>query len=179
MGLLYSTNLGKWRVTNFLDVHNHKFVSPLKRIQLRPNRDMPDATKNLTEVFNRENIRIAKVPSVFGGSIISFDKRNCYNHLRMIRRYELEVGDAQSVLNFFQRKQRENPQFFYSVQVDEDGRVVNFFWVDARSRMAYEHFGDVVTFDTTYMTNKYQMPFAPFTGVNHHYGSTQFGCALL
>ncbi|XP_026398352.1 protein FAR1-RELATED SEQUENCE 5-like [Papaver somniferum] len=45
--------------------------------------------------------------------------------------------------------------------------------------MAFEHFGDVVTFDTTYRTNKYQMPFAPFSGVNHHYGSIQFGCALL
>ncbi|XP_004289345.1 PREDICTED: protein FAR1-RELATED SEQUENCE 5-like [Fragaria vesca subsp. vesca] len=45
--------------------------------------------------------------------------------------------------------------------------------------MAYEYFGDVVTFDTTYRTNKYDMPFAPFTGVNHHWQSIQFGCALL
>lgn len=34
--------------------------------------------------------------------------------------------------------------------------------------MAYRYFGDVVTFDTTYRTNKYNMPFAPFTGINHH-----------
>ncbi|XP_057492460.1 protein FAR1-RELATED SEQUENCE 5-like [Actinidia eriantha] len=45
--------------------------------------------------------------------------------------------------------------------------------------MAYHYFGDVVTFDTTYRTNKYEMPFAPFTGVNHHLHSIQFGCALL
>ncbi|XP_048427662.1 protein FAR1-RELATED SEQUENCE 5-like [Pyrus x bretschneideri] len=45
--------------------------------------------------------------------------------------------------------------------------------------MAYHYFGDVVTFDTTYMTNKYDMPFTPFTGVNHHWQSIQFGCALL
>ncbi|XP_058220878.1 protein FAR1-RELATED SEQUENCE 5-like [Rhododendron vialii] len=45
--------------------------------------------------------------------------------------------------------------------------------------MAYHYFGDVVTFDTTYRTNKYDMPFAPFTGVNHHMQSIQFGCALL
>ncbi|GAB2270106.1 Protein FAR1-RELATED SEQUENCE 5 [Dionaea muscipula] len=51
--------------------------------------------------------------------------------------------------------------------------------MDPRARMAYQCFGDVVTFDTTYHTNKYDMPFAPFTGVNHHFQSIQFGCALL
>ncbi|XP_026399957.1 protein FAR1-RELATED SEQUENCE 5-like [Papaver somniferum] len=140
---------------------------------------MPESAKDLTEAFNRDNLRIAKVPSVFGGSTIGFDKRDCYNHLHSVRRHELENGDAQSVLDYFQRKQGEYPQFFYALQVDDDGRAVKFFWVDARSRMAYEDFGDVVTFDTTYRTNKYQMPFTPFTGVNHHYGSIQFGSAFL
>ena len=45
--------------------------------------------------------------------------------------------------------------------------------------MAYQYFGDVVTFDTTYKRNKYDMPFAPFTGLNHHCQSILFGCALL
>ncbi|XP_022883701.1 protein FAR1-RELATED SEQUENCE 5-like [Olea europaea var. sylvestris] len=33
---------------------------------------------------------------------------------------------------------------------------------------AYKEFRDVVTFDTTYLTNKYNMPFALFVSVNHH-----------
>ncbi|KAI8550566.1 hypothetical protein RHMOL_Rhmol06G0117100 [Rhododendron molle] len=45
--------------------------------------------------------------------------------------------------------------------------------------MAYRYFEDVVTFDTTYRTNKYDMPFSPFTGVNHHMQSIQYACALL
>ena len=56
--------------------------------------------------------------------------------------------------------------------------MVNFFWVDARSRLAYQQYGDV-TFDTTYKTNKYCMPFAPFVGLNNHFQSILFGCALL
>ncbi|XP_062099958.1 protein FAR1-RELATED SEQUENCE 3-like [Humulus lupulus] len=43
-----------------------------------------------------------------------------------------------------------------------------YFWADERSRAIYDEFGDVVSFDTTYLTNKYDMPFAPFVGVNHH-----------
>jgi hypothetical protein len=45
--------------------------------------------------------------------------------------------------------------------------------------MAYKYFGDIVTFDPTYLTNKYKIPFVPFTRVNHHQQSILFGCALL
>ncbi|XP_022872026.1 uncharacterized protein LOC111391106 [Olea europaea var. sylvestris] len=50
---------------------------------------------------------------------------------------------------------------------------------DNRSRQAYKEFGDIVTFDTTYLTNKYDMPSAPFVGVNHHGQSILLGCGLL
>ena len=40
-------------------------------------------------------------------------------------------------------------------------------------------FSDVIVFDVTYKTNNFSMPFAPFTGVNHHRQSILFGCALL
>ncbi|XP_035546643.1 protein FAR1-RELATED SEQUENCE 5-like [Juglans regia] len=50
---------------------------------------------------------------------------------------------------------------------------------DPRSRAAYQYFGDVVTFDTTYLTNRYGMPFAPFVGVNHHGQSILLGAGLI
>ncbi|KAF5452219.1 hypothetical protein F2P56_027245 [Juglans regia] len=55
----------------------------------------------------------------------------------------------------------------------------NCFWADARLRAAYQYFGDVVTFDATYLTNIYKMSFVPFSGVNHHHQTIMFGCALL
>lgn len=43
--------------------------------------------------------------------------------------------------------------FFFAPQADDDdGRAASFFWVDARSQMVYQYFGDVVSFDTTYRT---------------------------
>ena len=65
------------------------------------------------------------------------------------------------------------------MQGDIEGSLANCFWTDAKSRSLYKHFGDVVTFDPTYLTNKYKMPFVPLTGVNHHYQSILFGGALL
>ena len=37
----------------------------------------------------------------------------------------------------------------------------------------------MITFDTTYLTNKYDMPFTPFIGINHHGESILLGCGLL
>jgi transposase-like protein len=42
-----------------------------------------------------------------------------------------------------------------------------------------KYFGEVITFDITYLTNKYDMPFAPFVGVNHQGQSVLLGCVVL
>ena len=55
----------------------------------------------------------------------------------------------------------------------------NVFWADTRSRATYESFRNVVTFDITYLTNKYEMPFAAFDGVNHYGQTCLLGCGLL
>ncbi|KAM1418356.1 hypothetical protein ACFXTO_022037 [Malus domestica] len=52
-----------------------------------------------------------------------------------------------------------------AIDLDTNGHLRNVFWADTRSRAAYEEFGDVVTFGTMYLTNKYDMPFAPFVGL--------------
>ncbi|RYR03430.1 hypothetical protein Ahy_B06g082378 [Arachis hypogaea] len=53
------------------------------------------------------------------------------------------------------------------------------FWADARSRAAFEYFGDVISFDTTYNTNRYNLVCGSFVGVNHHGQSTLLGCSLM
>jgi zinc finger SWIM domain-containing protein 3 len=45
--------------------------------------------------------------------------------------------------------------------------------------MDYKCFGDVVSFDTTFQTNKFEMSFAPILGTNHHKQTIIFGCALI
>jgi hypothetical protein len=38
---------------------------------------------------------------------------------------------------------------------------------------------DCISFDATYMTNTYKMPFAPFIGINNHGQSIQLGCGFV
>ncbi|KAL5711554.1 hypothetical protein ACHQM5_021991 [Ranunculus cassubicifolius] len=142
---------------------------------------LPLAACMLAERFKEANLPVGKIPLLLGGESVGFDARDCYNHLNYkVRPYKrLNEGDATATYNYFKKKSLENPQFFYAIQCDSEDRAVNFFWVDGRSRMQYKHFGDVVSFDTTYKKNAYKMPFGPFTGINHHFQSIQFGCALL
>jgi hypothetical protein len=72
-----------------------------------------------------------------------------------------------------------NSNFFYAIDLGEDQRLKNLFWVDAKSRHDYDTFSDVVSFDTTYVRNKYKMPLALFVGVNQHYQFILLGCALI
>ncbi|XP_021759174.1 protein FAR1-RELATED SEQUENCE 5-like [Chenopodium quinoa] len=83
------------------------------------------------------------------------------------------------MFTYFQSMVEDNPNFFYTYRVDEEGRLKDVIWVDARCRMAYEEFGDVVCFDSTYLTNEYKLPFCNFVGVNHHGQTILFGCALV
>jgi len=49
-----------------------------------------------------------------------------------------------------------NKDFFFEIDMDSHNRISNVFWVDV-SRAAFMEFGDVVSFETTYLTNKYDM----------------------
>ncbi|PKU60697.1 Protein FAR1-RELATED SEQUENCE 9 [Dendrobium catenatum] len=69
--------------------------------------------------------------------------------------------------------------FAWDVQYDDQDRLLNFFWVDGRSRIDYECFGDVLIFYTSYRLNKYNFVCAPFVGVNNHWQNVLFGLAFL
>ncbi|XP_024314911.1 protein FAR1-RELATED SEQUENCE 5 [Brachypodium distachyon] len=70
-------------------------------------------------------------------------------------------------------------EFFYKYKTEEEGHLQNLFWTDAQSRIDYDAFGGVVVFDSTYRVNKYNLPFVPFIGVNHHHSTTVFGCGIV
>jgi len=59
-----------------------------------------------------------------------------------------------------------NKDFFFEIDMNEQNCIRNVFWADERSWAALQYSGDVVSFDITYFTNKYAMPFAAFVGVN-------------
>ncbi|XP_006664901.1 protein FAR1-RELATED SEQUENCE 6-like [Oryza brachyantha] len=97
-----------------------------------------------------------------------------------IGRLKFGEGDDEYIYKFFGSMQNKNPDFFYLVDLDKQGRLRNLFWSDAKSQVADDYFGrDVVYFDTSYLTEKYDLPLVFFTGVNNHGQTVLFGTGLL
>jgi hypothetical protein len=182
--LYLKKNEDRWIISRFIRDHNHQLCSPRSSQFLRVHKKKTKVQKNLIDVLDESGVRPSKIASVLcteSGGIdnAGFSQQDVIDYLSQKRQKQIEKGDAQLMLSYFKNCQLKNPGFFYAFQMDVEGQLANCFWVDSRSRMSYKYFGDVVTFDPTYLTNKYKMPFVPFTGVNHHQQSILFGCALL
>ncbi|XP_074305838.1 protein FAR1-RELATED SEQUENCE 5-like [Silene latifolia] len=69
--------------------------------------------------------------------------------------------------------------FYFDFIVDENKCLAGVFWADPICIKNYMLFGEVLSVDATYATNKYDMVFVPFTGVNHHKRCITFGAGLI
>ncbi|XP_021733275.1 protein FAR1-RELATED SEQUENCE 5-like [Chenopodium quinoa] len=56
----------------------------------------------------------------------------------------------------------------YISNADGAMHLTRVFWADTIGRRDYQLFGDSLSFDSTYDTNKYSLAFCPFTGVDNH-----------
>ncbi|XP_078166558.1 protein FAR1-RELATED SEQUENCE 5-like isoform X2 [Carex rostrata] len=176
---------GVWRITSLHKDHNHQLVpnTPSKKRHLKSHKYISMENRTRIELLSQQNISANQMREIIadesgGKENLHFSKKDVNNHITRVKK-RLAGVDVNAMLDFFRRRQQIDADFFFEVEPDEDNVAKNIFWVDGRSRRAYLEFGDVIIFDTTYNTNKYRMPFAPFVGVNHHQQSVFFGCALV
>jgi hypothetical protein len=174
---------GKWVVTNLDLDHNHELRPGDRDMQFSGRKYMTDMEKKLIRTLNANNIPTRQMVSILSylrGSVaaLPMKKKDIANYRTKIN-MELKKSDMAQVMDYFRRRQKEDATFFYKFQFDDDKRITNLFWADACSIKYYQEFGDCVSFDTTFMTNRYNLPFAPFVGITGHGQSCMFGCAFL
>lgn len=131
--------------------------------------------KDLVKQLRDNNINIGKVQSIIGrffGSVdnLPFTKRSLRNLCGQISREDAD-DDVRKTIEVFDQIGAKDPDFVFRVQADSDMRIKNLMWTTRAGRLQYKYFGDVITFDTTYKTNLYDMPFSLFVGVNNHFRS--------
>ncbi|XP_040258513.1 protein FAR1-RELATED SEQUENCE 5-like [Aegilops tauschii subsp. strangulata] len=146
--------------------HNHRLqLTPQMLVFLHSHKNFDKTILEYVKYMQFKGIEHAQIMSILGGD----DPANS----RMD-----DVDDVLKTVNFFREMKAINREFFCDMQLDESDRVKNIFWANASYRGAYQDFGDCVTFDTTYKTNKYHMPLGVFVGTNNHLQTTFFGFAL-
>ncbi|KAK9268185.1 hypothetical protein L1049_010627 [Liquidambar formosana] len=173
---------GRWIIRSFIKEHNHE-IFPDQAYYFRGHRNINLGNGNvdaLHAIRSRTKKMFVTMSRQSGGhKKVENQKGSLTNQFGNGRHLALEEGGSQVMLDHFMCMQEENPNFFYAIDLNEEQRLRNVFWVDAKGRLDYGHFGDAVFFDTMYIKNEYKLPFAPFIGVNHHFQFQLFGCALI
>ncbi|XP_054815801.1 protein FAR-RED IMPAIRED RESPONSE 1-like isoform X2 [Prosopis cineraria] len=169
-----------WIICSFIKEHNHEifpdqafYFAGHGNLALSSNGDALQVTRARTKnlcVMPRKSDGYKKVDNKKGSS---------GNHSGNRQQLALDEADVHALLDHFMCMQDENPNFFYAVDLSEELQLRSVFWVDAKSRLDYRHFGDVILLDTTHIKNEYKLPVIPFIGVNHHYQFLLLGCAIV
>jgi hypothetical protein len=183
--MIISLREGSFTVTTFTSENTHALVKELgRRRYYQSHRKIPEEDLEFLELMHNRNLKTSDIMGmlgdVHGGDIrtLGYVKRDVTNE-RSKMRAKLLFRDMDLTLEYFKKRQDENPNFYYAKDVDEDNAVRALFWVDGRTRLLYPKYKDCVFFDTTFCTNRYNMPFAPIVGINNHLQTVVLGCALL
>ncbi|XP_010678300.1 protein FAR-RED IMPAIRED RESPONSE 1-like [Beta vulgaris subsp. vulgaris] len=177
---------GLWEIRKAILQHENHNPTPSKVRNISKFRQEEVSCAVRRKLFNDKaaGVRISQIHKSIatdrnGLENMPITERDLRNIVAKERRLKFKDGDANSMLSYFDRMTDDNQQFFHMHRLDDEGHMKDVLWVDARSRAAYEYFGDVVCFDATYLTNDYALPFANFVGVNHHGQSILLGCAVI
>jgi hypothetical protein len=179
--MVISEKDGIWSIKTLCLEHNHA-LDPHSRF-FRSHAYMTTEEKAMIRSLKQSNIPTRQIVSVLGhlrggSDQLPYNKKKVSNYSTSIN-IELKNSDMMEVLSFFSKKQTEDPRFYSSFDIDSENKVKSVFWADARARSFYEVCGDCISFDTTFLTNKYNLPFAPIVGVSPHGHTYLFACALI
>ncbi|XP_055961816.1 uncharacterized protein LOC126681389 [Mercurialis annua] len=170
----------RWRVLEIALEHNHllgaKVYKSIKKMGTgikRKSVSSSDAEVRTIKLYR------ALVIDTGGNEHSSANGRELRTYSEAPNQLNLKKGDAQAIYHYLCRMQLTNPNFFYLMDLNDEGHLKNVFWIDARSRAACGYFGDVVYIDNTYLSGKYEIPLVAFVGINHHGQSVLLGCGLL
>ncbi|XP_074301333.1 protein FAR1-RELATED SEQUENCE 5-like [Silene latifolia] len=173
-----------WEVLQHEIEHNHPLTPPEWQHHHRSERKISEAEGELIKAMIDGHVppicAIELLAAAIGGDeFVGHTKRDHINYVNRLRMKKIEGGDAATLINMLTARQAEEPGFFFRVQFNEEGRLSNIFWRDAMMREDYLLYRDVIIFDTTYRTNRYNLICGAFVGINNHWSNVMFGCAFL
>jgi hypothetical protein len=162
-----------WVVTEFNDNHNHPLIKKWSLTgYLRSHRNIPEEEKDFIRLLHSCNLETSRQMQLMARLHGPMDNMGYENkdvtNLRASFWSEHKYTDMQDTMAYFKTMKAQDKDFYYKFQLDEDDRVQNLYWVDGAARRTYKHYHDCISFDTTFMTNIYKMPCAPFIGINNH-----------
>lgn len=180
---LHRTENHSWIVTRIISEHNHALSSTCgEKKQWGSHGYIDPMTKEFIKRLRRNNVALRRVCSIIGvlsaESVVPIRKQSVKSLCARMAQEDIQ-DDMKNTMEVLGEMKEADPEMEVRFKTDPDGRIESMLWCTGKNKIDYRHFGDVVTFDTTYRTNLYNLPFGIFVGVNNHYQSIIFGGVLL
>nr|GMD87220.1 protein FAR1-RELATED SEQUENCE 11 isoform X1 [Ipomoea batatas] len=154
--------LPEWRVTGFVNHHNHELLEPNQVRFLPAYRTISDADKSRILMFAKTGIsvqqmmRLLELEKCVEPGYLPFTEKDVRNLLQSFRKVDPE-DESIDLLRMCRNIKERDPNFKYDFTLD----------------------CDAVVFDTTHCLTAFDMPMGIWVGVNNYGMPCFFGCVLL
>ncbi|XP_021722007.1 protein FAR1-RELATED SEQUENCE 5-like [Chenopodium quinoa] len=171
------------QVLDLEDEHRYKQIEHLHRSERKITEEKAKAIDLMADSGLRPADAFRLISSEAGGEeLVGHTITDHYNYISRKKIKEIQGGDAQTVIDRLYKRQSEDDDFFFRFKLgdgENENKLTAIFWRDSEMKEDFQIYGDVVVFDTTYRTNKYNLICAPIVGLNNHWLNVVFGCAFI
>ena len=154
------TPKNKWVVYQFFEKHNHRLVREEDYMYLKVARKLSFPQQQLLYHLSNGNLGPTRAWNVFkemcgGFENIGVTDAECRNYKRNLNNF-IGTRDAQMVVDKLLSRQ----EFFDNFSVEfkknkNDKTLIGLFWADDQAKQYYATFGDIVSFDATFRSNRF------------------------
>lgn len=174
----------RWYVRDFVRDHNHPLSeSCCEKREWKSHKRLDPYTLDVIRSLHMNNVTQTKIRCVVGSMFGSLQdapctKRSVRTICNKIARKKMD-DDVSKTVQLFKQMKADDPDFQWSAELGPNNTIQTLMWCSGKNVQQYACLGDVITFDTTYCTNIYKMPFGLFVGVNNHFQTIIFAGVLM
>ncbi|GJV67930.1 FAR1-related sequence 5-like protein [Tanacetum coccineum] len=166
----------------FEEAHNHTFVPKAYRNLTKKRKQLSHPEQIFVQQLGSTSIGATRAHHLYvsthgGYESVNSTETEYRNHQRDLNAH-IGDGDAQMLITKLTNRKMHVDNFSFEYVV-ENSQLSALFWADEMSEYNYKEFGDTISFDATFRTNKYNMVFVPFTGIDNHRKCVTFGAGML
>ncbi|XP_076885700.1 protein FAR1-RELATED SEQUENCE 5-like [Bidens hawaiensis] len=172
-----------FEVDDFVEGHNHRMVADSDMQFVRSARKLTHVQEEAIYELSNMNLGPFKAFNLMRTQYVGFEKvgatkDDCKNFKQGLNCYIGEY-DAEMIVHRLCARKTFSSDYSFEYDVNDDRELIRMFWADETSKSNYLAFGDIISFNATFKTNKYKMVFVPFTAIDNHCHSVTVGAGLL
>nr|XP_043616187.1 protein FAR1-RELATED SEQUENCE 5-like [Erigeron canadensis] len=167
----------------FQEKHNHQLNSVEHRHLSRRQRKLGISEMTFINKVSTSNIGATRAHHIYSNMLGSY--KNTHGTVNDFKNYKNKINcfisssDAQMLVNRMENRREHVPNFTFEYKVKDNSELECMFWADETTKANFKEFGDIISFDATYRTNRYNMMFVPFTGIDNHKKTVSIGAGML